>query len=323
MAFPFKLSIIIVNYNSLHHLERCVESILNSDPFGDFEVIIYDNNSTDLPPGCDPYLKFKNFTWIHGNENIGFARANNIAADHSKGKYLLFLNPDTYFKPDLLSRFVHMMDTLPDFVAMGVQLVNTDGSPQHSGARFVWGGFNNVLSLQGLGPIARQLAIALHVPDHNKTSPNFLQPIDWICGAFLCVRRGAFMLSGQFDPAFFLYFEEFVLCHQLRKYGKLALVQGLKCTHVGGGSTPKHNIAQHHVSCLYSIKVRYGRLLVLANYLLFIIECFVLPLAFLWSKNVRTNYTSTLAGFYRCFATVTRTLPTILFTGKNQIIASP
>lgn len=116
MAFPFKLSIIIVNYNSWHHLSRCLQSIFDSAPFGDFEIIIYDNNSTAMPPGWNPYPNFNNFTWIHGNENIGFARANNIAADHSKGKYLLFLNPDTYFKPDLLSRFVHMMDTLTDFV---------------------------------------------------------------------------------------------------------------------------------------------------------------------------------------------------------------
>lgn len=164
---------------------------------------------------------------------------------------------------------------------MGVQLIKPRRIASALRCQVCSGRFDNVLSLQGLAKYCSSISDRTPYPRPQFRKPQFLATHRLDLRILLCVRRGAFMLSGQFDPAFFLYFEEFVLCHQLRKYGKLAIVRGLQCTHVGGGSSdrsePKHNIAQHHISCLYSIKVRYGRLLVLANYLLFIIECFVLP----------------------------------------------
>ena len=88
------VSVIIVSYNCKNFLQICIDSVLSSFSNISGEIIIIDNNSTD---GTQKFLgKFKhNIRLIENNSNLGFARANNIGSANAKGKFLLFLNPDT------------------------------------------------------------------------------------------------------------------------------------------------------------------------------------------------------------------------------------
>src|ERR1700730_3776157 len=107
------LSVIIVNYNVKYFLELClcsVEKALLSGYLPDFssgegssltgsgrigaEVFVVDNNSGD---GSVEYLQSR-FPWVEfiaSRENLGFSCANNLALARARGKYILFLNPDT------------------------------------------------------------------------------------------------------------------------------------------------------------------------------------------------------------------------------------
>jgi GT2 family glycosyltransferase len=90
------ISIVIVNYNSGVLLCNCLESIkdkINSS----YEVIIVDNNSSDKS-----FLNAKkifedstNYIFHNTYSNLGFALANNIGFELSRGKIIHFLNPDT------------------------------------------------------------------------------------------------------------------------------------------------------------------------------------------------------------------------------------
>jgi GT2 family glycosyltransferase len=47
-------------------------------------------------------------------------------------------------------------------------------------------------------------------------------------------RAAALREAGGFDPAFFLYFEDFSLSLELRKLGRLMYVPACRITHYGG-----------------------------------------------------------------------------------------
>jgi len=95
-VFP-KVSIIIVTFNNLGFTKRCIESIYEKTAYPNFEVIVVDNGSTD---GTRDYLlqretTHSNMKVISNDENISFARANNMGIRTSKGEYVILLNNDT------------------------------------------------------------------------------------------------------------------------------------------------------------------------------------------------------------------------------------
>ena len=89
-----KLSVIIVSYNVRRYLDQCLESVGKALKGVESEVFVVDNASSDdtmtvLPP------KYPEVKFVANDENLGFARANNVAIRQSQGEYVLLLNPDT------------------------------------------------------------------------------------------------------------------------------------------------------------------------------------------------------------------------------------
>src|SRR5271157_2119926 len=97
-----QVSVIIVNYNTTQHLIKCLDSIIQFTKDVEFEIIVIDNNSPYL--GVHELISYyPNVIFDFLNENIGFSKANNFAANKSNSKYLLFLNPDTRLIQDCVS----------------------------------------------------------------------------------------------------------------------------------------------------------------------------------------------------------------------------
>ncbi|MCD1654648.1 glycosyltransferase family 2 protein [Treponema zuelzerae] len=92
-------SIIIVNYNGSKYFETLFASLsklLTASII--YEIIVIDNNSDDksIELLTNSFSKrFENLKVIQNDVNMGFAKANNIAATYAKGKNLIFLNNDT------------------------------------------------------------------------------------------------------------------------------------------------------------------------------------------------------------------------------------
>ena len=91
------ISIIIVNYHSAAFTRACLKSIYENNEALSVEVIVIDNASYD---GCGDMVRthFSQATFIQSAHNLGFAGANNLGIQVSRGTHLLFLNPDTKSK---------------------------------------------------------------------------------------------------------------------------------------------------------------------------------------------------------------------------------
>ena len=98
------VSIIIVNYNGLELLKKCLMS-LSKIQFTNYEVILVDNNSSDNSVN---YVtkNFPQIILVKLDENKGFAEPNNIGTKIAKGDYFLFLNNDTIVEPNFVSELV-------------------------------------------------------------------------------------------------------------------------------------------------------------------------------------------------------------------------
>ena len=125
------LSIIIINWNAAGVISNCLESIKNADGNISYETLLVDNASTDN--SID--LIRSHYPWVHlitNEKNIGFARANNLAIERTRGRYLLLLNPDTEIYPQALRKLLNYADNHLEIGCIGPKILNPDYSVQRS-----------------------------------------------------------------------------------------------------------------------------------------------------------------------------------------------
>ena len=125
------LSIIIVNWNSKDYLHKAIASVEADTKGIDFEVVVIDGGSFD---GSAEMLRqdYPHVVFIQSDKNLGFAKANNEAFKVSRGRILLFLNPDTEVEGHAITTLYDQLNVLPDAGIVGPKLLNSDRSIQQS-----------------------------------------------------------------------------------------------------------------------------------------------------------------------------------------------
>lgn len=231
------LSIIIVNYKTAQLVIDCIETVFAQTKENSFEIIVVDNDSGDNSK--ERILsKFSSVQWLEMGYNSGFARANNAGIKMAKGEFILLLNGDTIVLDGALDKTIRLMNCNPDAVACGVQLLNTDGTTQISGAHTVKGGLNILLTVPYIGNVVRYWGYKLKskAPSVQNVADE-KTGVDWIIGAFIMVRKNVLGKTGLLDEDFFMYAEEIEWCSRLKKQGSLYLFSEPQVVHIGGGSS--------------------------------------------------------------------------------------
>ena len=197
-----RASIIIVNYNSRHHLGRLLRS-LQKDVGRDYEVIVVDNASRD---GSARYVatRFPAVKLISNKTNLGFPAANNRAACQARGRYLAFLNPDTQVQPGWLEALIAALQGQP-----GAGLVTAQILLMHDANRI--NACGNDMHFTGF-----TLCRAMGTP---RRSDDGLTEIAAVSGAAFVIRRELYEALGGFDESFFLYMEDSDLSLRARLAG--------------------------------------------------------------------------------------------------------
>lgn len=213
------ISIITITYkNTPEVLRACFESVAKSEGVS-WEFIVVDN-AGDAQTITQVSSIIPRAVCIINNENKGFAAATNQALKIAKGRYVLMLNPDTSFAPDVLASMVAHMDASPD-VGVGSSVIRyPDGKLQESIRRFP--------------TLKDQLCVLLKIPHILRRNnlldsymmrdkdPLVTQDVDSIMGAFMWIRREVLVQEhptpnvlhpiGLFDERYFIWFEEVDYC---------------------------------------------------------------------------------------------------------------
>jgi N-acetylglucosaminyl-diphospho-decaprenol L-rhamnosyltransferase len=225
------LTVLIVNYNTAHLLEKCVGDLRASALELDVQIFLLDNASRDDSVTVLK-SKFSDCVVKLNSANVGFGRANNQLLDEAKGKYILLLNTDAFVAVDSLSKTIAYMDETPECGVLGVRLVGRDGELQPS-CRFFPTPWNVFLSRTGLGrffPSTRSI-------DDMTWGHDAVRDCDWVPGCYYLIRREVIEQVGLFDPRFFLYYEEVDHCRAVKSAGwKVVFYPHTTVVHVGGES---------------------------------------------------------------------------------------
>ncbi len=126
-----RLSIIIITYNGLGFMTRCLASLHDFINDSSCEVIIIDNHSTD---GTLDFLreKYPQLQLIVNSENRGVAAARNQGIKVAKGDKLLLLDNDTEATTTAINAMSRHLDTHPHVGLCSCRLVDKQGLPQDS-----------------------------------------------------------------------------------------------------------------------------------------------------------------------------------------------
>ena len=89
------LSILIVSYNTREMTVACIESVIRETVRTGFEILFVDNGSEDGSREAVAERFGEQVVILPNRQNLGFAAANNLAAQSARADCLLLLNPDT------------------------------------------------------------------------------------------------------------------------------------------------------------------------------------------------------------------------------------
>lgn len=227
------VSICIVSLNCWSVLKDCLESLQLCIPRVDFETILVDNNSND----GTPELVNKHFPDVYlilNRANIGFTRATNQAIEVSKGKYILWLNPDTILNKDTLPNLVHFLEMTPRAGIVGPKVWNPDGTFQPQCKRGVPTPLAYIsygLKLDRLFPNNRYFGqyLLTHLPDDKAAKVNA------VSGCCLMARREVWAEIGPLDENIFAFGEDLDWCMRAQEKGwKVWYYPGSEIIHLKG-----------------------------------------------------------------------------------------
>jgi GT2 family glycosyltransferase len=227
------VAVIVVNWNGGDFLRQCLES-LERQLRRPEHIVVVDNASTD-----DSLLlaeeALRDIEVIRLPGNVGFARANNIAA-RAAGRFdaIALLNPDAFAEPGWLEALVAAAEREPAVAAFASQM-RLASMPEY---------------LDGAGD-------SYHVSGRAWRNGHRASSAEWPaadvevfapCAAAALYRREAFEEVGGFDEEYFCYFEDVDLGFRLRLRGHRCLyIHSAVVRHVSSGlSGYRSDFAVYH-----------------------------------------------------------------------------
>ncbi|HVA99459.1 MAG TPA: glycosyltransferase family 2 protein [Bacteroidia bacterium] len=226
------VSISIVNYNSSDLVIKAIESINKFTINLNIEFILSNNSIGDIE-----FNEIKNkfpqnlIKLISFNDNVGFAKANNVAFKEAAGKYFLVYNPDLFLVENSINVCFEFLEKYKDYAACTVKFNYPDGKLQASAFYKQKGAslFYNSIPYISLFIKNKQRI-------HPSNNPDIVD-VDVICGAFTFIRSAIYKQINGFDEDFFLYGEDWEISSRIRALGKIALINNTTVIHIHGGAS--------------------------------------------------------------------------------------
>ena len=209
-ALPL-VSLIIPTRDQVGILRQCVESIRTRTTYGNWEMLIVDNQS--VAPETIAYLdeltmdaRIRVLKW---DATFNYSALNNFAARFASGQMLALLNNDIeVIAPDWLDEMVSHA-VRPGIGAVGAKLLYGDGTVQHAGV------------ILGIGGVAGHVHKYLAGDAAGYCSRAILtQNLSAVTGACLVVRKAVYEeVGGLNEQDLVVAFNDIDFCLRLRAAG--------------------------------------------------------------------------------------------------------
>lgn len=118
-----KISVIMSTYNEERYIADAVRSILDQT-FGDLEIIIYDDASTDKTFEILEGIRDERILLHRNEENRGLTVNLNRALREVKGEFIARMDGDDISRPERLEKQLRYMETHPEVVLCGCDTKN-------------------------------------------------------------------------------------------------------------------------------------------------------------------------------------------------------
>ena len=242
MCKNFDVSVIIVNWNSGKYLKETIESLYNKTFNLSYEIIIVDNNSMKNEESylyLDEIVDKENVIVIKSEENMGFAKANNLAMQKAQGRNLLILNPDVIFHNNVIKILSDYLDSNDDVCMVGPKVLNSNGSFQQPCLRGKPYPMDTLFHIIGLAKVFPKCKFfngyALWHLNRDKINECWA-----LSGCCMMIKKSLFKLIGGMDEQFFMYQEETDWGLRTKEAGKKIVYNpNAVVTHYQGVTTKK------------------------------------------------------------------------------------
>jgi GT2 family glycosyltransferase len=177
---------------------------------------------------------------IAGQGNIGYGRANNLAiARCADTDFHLVLNPDVKLAETAVANSLRFLQQNPQCAMVSPVATAPDGGPLYLAKRFP---DFLTLALRGFAPPSLKQHFRKRLGAYERRETAYDAPLDDIqiaSGCYMLIRRTALAQTAGFDPAFFLYFEDFDLSYRISTFARVARVADVRIVHAGGSAAAK------------------------------------------------------------------------------------
>ena len=218
------VSVIIVNFNGRHHLEKCLPALAQTTRV-QIEIIVVDNGSED-----------DSLEWLRKHHpkvriveigaNVGFGEGNRQGILAASGAYAAFLNSDTVVEPDWLHVLVRAL-CLDPTIAAACSTLHLLEHPE------ILNGRGGAMSKLGYG-YDRHFGCPA---DQDADTPS-IQEVFFPTAAAMLMRTHEFYDLGGFDKKMFMYHEDVDLGWRLWLLGRSVVVcRDSRVHHHFGGTT--------------------------------------------------------------------------------------
>jgi len=199
------ISIITINYNNAEITADFLESVSCLE-YDNIEVIVVDNASKENPTEklitVYPQVKI-----ILSKKNLGFAGGNNLGIKEAKGDYLFFVNNDTVLTKDIFKGLLEIFEKYPDAGVVSPKFHYYD-----SPGTIEFAGYNKVNNFT-----ARNSMVGCKMQDNGQFDE--IKATNYAHGGGMMVPRKVVDEVGLMPELYFLYYEEFDWCEQIKRKG--------------------------------------------------------------------------------------------------------
>ncbi|MBJ7472297.1 MAG: glycosyltransferase family 2 protein [Solirubrobacteraceae bacterium] len=226
------IDVLVVSWKSRAITAQCLEHLQQQTV--PHRVIVVDNASGD---GTTEEIRSRwpEVTVIASDENIGFGRANNLAAQAGNAEAVVLVNSDLFVEPDFLEQIVAPLADPQVGQVAGLTLMPSDGPETIDSAGVV---LDRMLC--GMNHLRHEPAAAALTSPQQPSVPS---------GAAVAYRRSAYEAAGGFDPHLFAYGEDVDLGLRIAGAGwTCVLAPRARGVHLGGASMSKVSDFQRELS---------------------------------------------------------------------------